>query len=277
MHPTRTTRPATRGRARALAPLLLLALGATACGGEDTTPSAAGTEDASPSASATPSETPTTATASPTPTATPEATPSQGPTASATPSASPSASTAPSPTAPPAPAPASSVLLSAAELPRLNDEAPWSVVRTRPVGSEAFGVCARFDALTIGADSGVERTFAHAEDDAAQQVLDFPDPKNATRAAAVLDSWRKGCGSRVPGENARVRARTDVPVGQGRGWFYLVSWEEDGVGRWESFGMAVSGSRMVLLRMDHAGEDHNYAPGRDPLERGLQRAAAKMG
>lgn len=273
MHPTRTT----RARARALAPLLLLALGATACGGEDTTPSAAGTEDASPSASATPSETPTTATASPTPTATPEATPSESPSASATPSASASATAAPSPTAPPAPAPASSVLLSAAELPRLNDEAPWSVVRTRPVGSEAFGVCARFDALTIGAESGVERTFAHAEDDAAQQVLDFPDPKNATRAAAVLDSWRKGCGSRVPGENARVRARTDVPVGQGRGWFYLVSWEEDGVGRWESFGMAVSGSRMVLLRMDHAGEDHNYAPGRDPLERGLQRAAAKMG
>ena len=273
MHPTRTT----RARARALAPLLLLALGATACGGEDTTPSASGTEDASPSASATPSETPTTATTSPTPTATPEATPSESPSASPTPSASPSATTAPSATAPPAPAPAASVLLSAAELPRLNDEAPWSVVRTRPVGSEAFGTCARFDALTIGAESGVERTFAHAEDDAAQQVLDFPDAKNATRAAAVVDSWRASCRSRVPGDNAQVRPRSSVAVPGGTGWFYLVSWEEDGVGRWESFGLAVVGPRVVLMKMDHAGEDHNYAPGRDPLERGLQRAAAKMG
>ncbi len=34
---------------------------------------------------------------------------------------------------------------------------------------------------------------------------------------------------------------------------------------------------MTLLRMDHDGQDHNYPPGKDPMELAVKGASARMG
>jgi hypothetical protein len=34
---------------------------------------------------------------------------------------------------------------------------------------------------------------------------------------------------------------------------------------------------MSLLRMDHDGQDHNYEPGKEPMELAVKGASARMG
>lgn len=277
MPPARTPGPARPSRRvlRLAAPLSLLLLAAAGCGGDDeraaadptsspsasespsATTSASPSEPASPSASAEASSTPASPTASPEdddePTATPAA-PGTGPTGT----------------------PASD-LLAAGELPGLNAGSPWTARGTTAIGSEPFGACQKVDVLSLGASGGVERRFAATDATAAQQVVDFPDTQTASRAAQVLASWHRDCTSRLPGTDGQVRARQSVPVRTGSAWWYLATWEESGEGRVQTFGMALNDTRMTLLRMGHTGQDHNYPAGRDPLQRGLVAAAAKMG
>ncbi len=266
------TRRARRVALRVAAPLAVVLLGATACGGDqqerssaDSSATASPSESSSASVSASPSETVT------------SGSPSQDPTS---PSASPEDDD--EPTATPAPAgtgptggPASD-LLTAAELPRLGAASPWRAGGTVTVGSDSFGACQKFDALTLGAREGVERRFSGTDATAAQQVLDFPDTQNASRAAQVIASWHRDCQGRLPGEGGRVRPRAAVPVATGSAWWYLATWEQAGTGKVETFGLALNDTRLTLLRMDHDGQDHNYPDGRDPLQRGLAAAAAKM-
>ena len=39
----------------------------------------------------------------------------------------------------------------------------------------------------------------------------------------------------------------------------------------------LSGNRLSLVRMDHAGQDHNYPPGQDPMQLAVKAAAGKLG
>ena len=66
-------------------------------------------------------------------------------------------------------------------------------------------------------------------------------------------------------------------MSNGKGWTYLVSFERRGTGHFHSLGMVLSGTRMTLLRMDHDGQDHNYEPGKDPMELAVKAASARMG
>lgn len=281
MPPARAHGPARPSRRvlRLAAPFSLLLLAVAGCGGDDerssadptsspsvsespsVTSSAAPSESASPSASAPASSTPSGPPSSPTsspedddePTATPAA-PGTGPTGT----------------------PASD-LLAAGELPGLNAGSPWTGRGTSAVRSEPFGACQKVDVLSLGATGGVERRFAATDATAAQQVVDFPDTQTASRAAQVLASWHRDCASRLPGTDGQVRDRQTVPVRAGSAWWYLTTWEESGEGRVQTFGIALNDTRMTLLRMSHSGQDHNYPAGRDPLQRGLVAAAAKMG
>ena len=36
-------------------------------------------------------------------------------------------------------------------------------------------------------------------------------------------------------------------------------------------------TRLSLLTMDHAGQDHNYPPGQDPMQLAVKAAAGKLG
>jgi hypothetical protein len=140
-----------------------------------------------------------------------------------------------------------------------------------------FGVCQKVDLLSIGALSAVERTFTHRTDTAGQQVAEFADAQTAVRASKVLEAWHRDCAGRVPGQNVRVRPITDVAVANGTGWTYLASFERRGTGHFHALGLVLSGTRMSLLRMDHDGQDHNYEPGKEPMELAVKGASARMG
>jgi hypothetical protein len=201
------------------------------------------------------------------------------PTTSPSPSASASQSIAPSgsPSASPVARTPQAALLTAAEMPQLNSTSPWKVGRTGSAGTRPFGLCQKFDLLTIGASEAVERTFTHEGDTAGQQVAEFADAQTAFRASKVLEAWHRSCAGRVRGQNVRVGPVTDVAVTKGTGWNYLVSFERRGTGYFHSLGLVLSGPRMTVLRMDHDGQDHNYKPGKDPIELAVKAASARMG
>lgn len=209
-----------------------------------------------------------------TPTPTPSDEPSAEPTTAtpATPSASPTPSAALTPAATP-----EGALLTAAELPQLNGTSTWTQGRTARASSRPFGLCQKFDLLTIGAESAVGRAFTSGGDTAGQQVAVFPDAQNTVRAGKVVEAWHRDCAKRITGSSAKVRPITDVAVPRGKGWWYLASYERGNDGHFHSLGVVVSGKRMTLIRMDHAGQDHNYDPGMDPMGLAVKAAAAKLG
>ncbi len=208
----------------------------------------------------------------PTKTVTEEPTTSPSPSATASPSATPSES----PTSSAAPTPRAA-LLTAAEMPQLNSSSPWKVRRTGPASMRPFGLCQKFDLITIGASSAVERTFNHQADIAGQQVAEFADAQTAVRASKVLEAWHRDCAGRVRGQNVRVRPIAAVTVPNGKAWTYLVSFERGGTGHFHALGVVLSDTRMTVLRMDHEGQDHNYPPGKEPMELAVKGASARMG
>ena len=207
------------------------------------------------------------------------------PTRSAEPTQEPSPSAMVSPSATAAP-PASNVpprtprgaLLTADEMPQLNEVSRWTERRTGSAGTREFGLCQKFDLLTIGAESAVERTFASRGATAGQQVAVFPDAENTVRASRVVQAWHRDCAGRVQDKgNVKVRPITEVAIARGKGWWYLVSSERNDVGHFHSLGMVQSGNRLTLVRMDHDGQDHIYDAGMDPMELAVKAAAAKLG
>jgi len=196
------------------------------------------------------------------------ASPSTSPSDSVTPSATQSATRVPTPEA---------ALLAAAEMPQLNETSRWVERRTGPVSQRPFGLCQKFDLLSIGALSAVERTYASGRDTARQQVAEFPDSQNAVRASKVIEAWHRDCASRVRGTGVKVRPITDVAVPRGKAWWYLVSYERRDDGHFHSLGLVLSGTRMSLIRMDHEGQDHNYEPGKDPMELAVKAVSARLG
>jgi hypothetical protein len=170
-------------------------------------------------------------------------------------------------------------------MPQLNSTSPWTQGRTGPVGTRPFGLCQKFDLLSIGAVEAVQRTFSARGDTAGQQVAEFPDAQNAIRAGKVVEAWHRDCAARVRGTSVKVRPFNEVSVSAGRGSYYLVSYERQGQGRtqgrtqgrFHSLGLVVSGTRLSLLTMDHVGQDHIYEPGQDPMELAVKAAAARLG
>jgi hypothetical protein len=221
--------------------------------------------------------------------ASPEATEPATPTESASPSPSPS-ETVQSPTAAPSPTLApSAALLTAQEMPRVNDQLAWRLVRTGPVGSNPFGVCAKFDVVSIGAEQGVERSFVAGPTKdpvyAGQQIATFPDSSTTARAEKVLQAWQRTCASRLFGPHHRVTPIQAVPVPVGRAWWYLTSYaDHPGLsssqhlpGHFETFGVVVSGNRITMIRMGQIAQDHDYPPGQDPMQLAVKAAAGKLG
>ena len=218
----------------------------------------------------------------PTASASPEPTESVTPTESG--SVTPSETATQSPTAAPSPTLApEAALLTAQEMPPLNDTQRWQQGRTGPIAARPFGLCAKFDLLSIGAEQAVGRVFTTAAqggagpDTAAQQVATFPDTANVARASKVMQAWHRSCASRVRGTSVRVGPISAVPVASGTGWWYLVSYVRGGVGHFHELGVVLTGTRISLVRMDHGGQDHNYPPGQDPMQLAVKAAAGKLG
>ena len=165
------------------------------------------------------------------------------------------------------------------DVPGLNAQWHWQDGETHPAGTDQFGLCARADLASIGALSAFERTWFppdDSDDNAGEQVAEFPDVMTAHLAWSVLKSWHDKC-ARKAGRPAglKVGSLADVPVTAGSGRWYLLSWTPAGeeTGRFEAFGMVLDGTRIAVLRMDNSGQDYNYPAGKEPMA-GMVRAAA---
>lgn len=222
-------------------------LGLSGCGG-NATPPAAGTTPAGPASTA-PSSTP----------------------APATPTASTPAATGLT---------GAAALLTAAEMPGLNDRTTWTQGHTGPADAKPAGVCQQYDLATIGATKVIARSFS-ADDTATavEQLATFPDAMNTVRASKVITAWRDTCAKRtrmLP--NLKVGSLTDVPVSVGKASWYLTSWVPDGTdGHFQAVGLVINGNRIALVTMDNDGQDYNYAAGKEPMAAAVKAAAAKLG
>jgi hypothetical protein len=162
-------------------------------------------------------------------------------------------------------------LLPTGEVPGLNAQWRWQDGQTGPAAPEPFGFCAKVDLSSIGATEVVERTYFppdDSDDNAAEQVAEFPDANTAARAWTVLKSWHDRCGKSISADiAAKVRPLTSVPVPAGSARWYLVSWQPVGeeTGRFEAFGMVLAGTRIAVLKMDNSGQDYNYPAGKEPM------------
>jgi len=170
-------------------------------------------------------------------------------------------------------------LLPTGEVPGLNAQWHWQDGETGPAVTEPFGFCAKADLGSIGATEVFERSYFppdDSDDNAAEQVAEFPDANTAARAWAVLKSWHDRCASSVQEDiNLRARPLVPVPVTAGSGRWYLLSWQaaNEETGRFEAFGMVLNGTRIAVLRMDNSGQDYNYPAGQEPMV-GMVTAAA---
>ncbi|MGY2874598.1 hypothetical protein ACVW00_001788 [Marmoricola sp. URHA0025 HA25] len=226
-----------------LAAALLLAAG---CTGSDDTPSRAESPDSPPGQSVTVDSSPT-----------PE---------------EPSPTTSPSATGD---LPLLDRLLPTGQVPGLNAEWTWQDGDTGQPSTAPFGLCAKTapgaDLLSIGATDVVARTYFppdDSDDNAAEQIAEFPDTATARRAWAVLASWHERCGKTLSADNSLKLGRfASVPVDEGTARWYLLSWAPAGeeTGRFEALGMVLNGTRIAVLTMDHSGQDHDYPPGQDPM------------
>lgn len=248
-------RALSRSSSAAGAALVVASMIMAGCAGKDDAPSepVAGDSPGAPSSSLAPEPTtsPTTATAAPTPT--------------------------------PGTLPLVDRLLPTGRVPGLDDAWVWQDGDTGAPPADPFGVCAKADLLSIGATDVVARTYFppdDSDDNAAEQVAEFPDAKTARMAWSVLKSWHDRCGRTIDSEpGLRVRPLESVPVSSGAARWYLVSWRSAGeeAGRFETFGAVLAGTRLAVLRMDHSGQDHDYPPGEDPMVGMVEAAAALLG
>lgn len=172
-------------------------------------------------------------------------------------------------------------LLATDQVPGLNAQWHWQDGATGAAEETPFGLCAKADLASIGATAVVQRTYfppVDTDDNAAEQIADFPDAKTASTAVAVLKSWQKTCASRIPGADPSVRAITPVTVSSGTGAWYLASYTLGAdEGRFHAFGFAVSGTRIAVLSIDNGGQDYNYPVGGEPMVAMVRSAAARLG
>ena len=164
-------------------------------------------------------------------------------------------------------------------VPGLSDGWAWQDGDTGAPSTDPFGLCAKADLASIGATDVVARTYFppdDSDDNAAEQVAEFPDARTARLAWSVLGSWHDACrAKRASNPRLRVRSFVTVPVSTGTARWYLLSWSPRGeeTGRFEAFGMVLSGTRIAVLRIDDSGLDHDDPPGEEPMA-GMVAAAA---
>ena len=172
-------------------------------------------------------------------------------------------------------------LLPTGSVPGLNAQWHWQDGETGPAVTEPFGFCGKADLGSIGAVEVVERTYFppdDSDDNAAEQVAEFPDANTTARAWAVLKSWHDRCAKSVTEDiSLKVRPLVSVPVTSGAARWYLVSWQppSEETGRFEALGMVLDGTRIAVLRIDDSGQDYNYPAGKEPMV-AMAKAAAEL-
>lgn len=288
-----------------VSPVLVLAFLSVLAGCGDMSGDAeAGRPSAGPVETATPEPSPEPSPSSPTsasPSESPGDSPSESPGASPTesPTGSPTEPESTSPTAsqpagPTASGPSDALpigslteaLLTADELPGLNQEFRWVQGRTRSREPRRLaGTCHRFDLLSIGADQVAHRGFRAprgANAVAGELVAEFADRKTAWRAYRTMLAWRDSCREKLRSyPRSTVGRLQDVEVDRGRAGWYLLTYgpigDDPDVAAFDAQGLTRVGNRVAVTRMTVYGQDYNYERGSEPMVEAVRRAAASLG
>ncbi len=202
-------------------------------------------------------------------------------TAPATPTPSSTPTESATPTDPAVPLTLTDRLLPTAAVPGLNAAWRWQDGTTGPPGAKPFEACSRASLVDIGATDAMSRTYFppdDSDDNAGQQVAEFPDAKTTATAWSVLGSWRARCGEEFSGTLGPQAGKfISVPVPNGVARWYLVTLEKqnEDTGRFMAVGMIRNGNRITVLQMNNSGQDYNYPAGKEPMV-AMIRAAAPL-
>ena len=182
-------------------------------------------------------------------------------------------------TAPAAPAGLRTRLLSARELPGVNELTRWRTTGTRAEKGAAHGACQKFSLVDIGADSSLVRSYVASSDVTALQVLgEFADPKSAWRAHQVVKSWAAECAQMLDAEVEKVSRLTPVPVTAGVAQKQLLQYGEEDAEAHTFAGVGITrrGRYLSIVQIDVVGQDYNFEAGQEPAHRAAVAAADKL-
>lgn len=181
------------------------------------------------------------------------------------------------------------MLLSAPQVPGLNDQHRW-----KPIGTEngerrqPVWACQVTDFMAIGATDVSVRRFtgqpgAPGSARARSAVITFADETSAKRAYAVLQAWHDRCEDRLEDDYRRVRvddAATAVEVDGGPAQWRLAIYgpvpDDSDAGFFDATGYVRNGERISLVTMVSVGQDYNYPVGEEPIVGALRAADVKL-
>jgi len=170
-------------------------------------------------------------------------------------------------------------LLSAEELPGVNEVTEWSVSGTEDEDGAGHGSCQKFSLVDIGADSSLVRSYDASGDVTAVQVLgEFADPKSAWRAHQVVKTWAAECAEMLDAEVEKVSKLTAVPVPAGAAQQQLLQYGDEDAEAHTFAGVAITrrGSFLSIVQIDVISQDYNYDEGEEPAARAAVAANQKL-
>ena len=172
-------------------------------------------------------------------------------------------------------------LLTADELPGVNDQTVWKVGATGPEDGATTGTCQRFDLVSVGANEAVRRTFTSDQDSVAaeQVVAEFADAKSAWRAHQVLKTWRAKCADQIKADQVDVGDLRSLKVSEGFADSYVVRYGDAGAEsqHWDGTGTSRRGAFLSLVEINQVGQDYIYPAGEDPASLAAMSALADLG
>lgn len=170
-------------------------------------------------------------------------------------------------------------LLSADELPGVNDITEWSVASTDSEDGAGHGSCQKFSLVDIGAQSSLVRSYTATGDIVAVQVLgEFADAKSAWRAHQVVKTWAAECAEMLDAEVEKIGTLSAVPVPGGKADQQLLQYgDKDAEAHtFAGVGIVRHGSYLSIVQIDVMGQDYNYDAGDEPAARAALAANEKL-
>lgn len=170
-------------------------------------------------------------------------------------------------------------LLSAEELPGVNELTEWDVASTAAEDGAGHGTCQKFSLVDIGAQSSLVRSYTASGGVVAIQVLGgFADAKSAWRAHQVVKTWAAECAEMLDDEVEKVGELSPVPAPGGFAEQQLLQYgDEDAEAHtFAGVGIIRRGSFLSIVQIDVVGQDYNYDAGQEPAARAAAAANDKL-